>query len=76
MEMQEIIVSIIAVCCFAWVARRIWLYVNRVQQNENPCSGCTSHCALRSSTHGHVCEEKKNEEKMKKSTPNSWKFKK
>jgi hypothetical protein len=47
MSLQELIVSAIVFFCVFYVGNRIVLFFRNSNNNENPCSSCTSGCELR-----------------------------
>lgn len=47
MGIQQIIVMIVALGCIAYAIYRIVQYFRDINNNKNPCEGCTSDCALR-----------------------------
>ena len=61
MEVQHIIVFVISIGCILYAIYRIVQYFKDINNNKNPCDGCTSDCALRdvkkkkSSKQGKCC---------------------
>ena len=67
MSLQELIVSAIVFFCVFYVGNRIVLFFRNSNNNENPCSSCTSGCELRDMMEKkkQQCSELKRNEKKK-----------
>ncbi len=65
--MQKIILGIVLIGCFVWIAKRIYQNLKRVDCNDSPCASCATACDLKRMMEKKQLQCKEKPQKTKKS---------